>query len=80
MVIFCHGCFWHQHPNCKRAVLPKTNQEYWLPKLSRNSDRFSQSVENLKKLGWKVAVFWECEILSKEFCNSFLEDRLRQRS
>jgi len=77
MVIFCHGCFWHQHPNCKRAVLPKTNREYWLPKLSRNSDRFSQNVENLQKLGWKVAVFWECEILSKNFDDAFVKRRIR---
>lgn len=23
-VIFCHGCFWHQHKNCKKATVPKT--------------------------------------------------------
>ena len=29
-VIFVHGCFWHRHTGCKRATLPKTNEEFWL--------------------------------------------------
>ncbi len=24
-VIFIHGCFWHQHKDCKRANIPKSN-------------------------------------------------------
>ena len=27
-VIFVHGCFWHRHPDCKYATLPKTRQEF----------------------------------------------------
>ncbi len=60
-IIFCHGCFWHQHRNCRRATIPKSNQNYWLPKLERNVDRFNGVFTQLKELDWKVAVIWECE-------------------
>jgi DNA mismatch endonuclease (patch repair protein) len=33
-VIFVHGCFWHSH-GCKVAHTPKSNTEYWEPKLER---------------------------------------------
>jgi DNA mismatch endonuclease (patch repair protein) len=38
-VIFVHGCFWHRHPGCKNATMPKTNTEFWEDKLSQNIDR-----------------------------------------
>ena len=31
--IFVNGCFWHHHYNCKFAVYPKTNKEYWRNKI-----------------------------------------------
>src|SRR6185437_15650112 len=31
-VIFVHGCFWHSHA-CKTGLIPKTNRDFWLPKL-----------------------------------------------
>ena len=36
-VLFVHGCFWHQHrdPRCNRSGVPKSNRNYWLPKLQR---------------------------------------------
>jgi len=30
LVVFVNGCFWHQHAGCKRANIPKSNQEYWI--------------------------------------------------
>ena len=62
--IFVHGCFWHQHadPACKIARLPRSNQEYWLPKLERNVARDAVHQEELRRLGWKVLMIWECEI------------------
>jgi len=38
-VIFVHGCFWHQHAGCPRKHTPKSNLDYWLPKLARNRAR-----------------------------------------
>lgn len=64
-VIFVHGCFWHQHANCKYSVLPKTNQEYWIPKLEKNTTRDSNTVDLLKVAGWRVIVVWECAIKAK---------------
>ena len=60
-VIFVHGCFWHSHQGCKTAHRPKSNLAYWEPKLLRNRDRDSKSIEDLKEDGWKVLVVWECE-------------------
>lgn len=63
-IVFINGCFWHQHPNCPKAVLPKSNIDYWIPKLTRNVLRDKQNYEILKNGGWHVIVVWEC-MLSK---------------
>lgn len=60
-VIFVHGCFWHHHLGCKRATLPKSNQDYWLNKLSRNMRRDKTIELCLQRMGWQVLVVWECE-------------------
>ena len=60
-VIFVHGCFWHQHEGCKRSTIPKSNTDYWKPKLKGNVERDKQHRANLEQLGWNVAVIWECE-------------------
>lgn len=65
-VIFVHGCFWHQHRKCKRSTVPKSNVEYWKPKLAGNTRRDKQHSIELQSLGWKVAVIWECEIKGTE--------------
>lgn len=62
-VIFVHGCFWHQHPfkDCKDSRLPKSNTDYWEPKLLRNQTRDSEHVAALQAQGWRVLVIWECQ-------------------
>ncbi len=59
-VIFVHGCFWHSH-NCKAAHVPKSNREYWEPKLQQNKMRDKKNIELLEANGWKALVIWECE-------------------
>lgn len=59
--LFVNGCFWHQHPGCKRATSPNSNKEYWEPKLRRNVQRFKQVKRQLEREGWTVVVVWECE-------------------
>lgn len=61
-VIFVNGCFWHRHKGCKRCTTPSSNEKYWQTKFERNvkKDRINQS--ELKKLGWKILIIWECEI------------------
>lgn len=63
-VIFVHGCFWHMHPdpNCVDARMPKSNTEYWKPKLERNIKRDKQHIVALIETGWKVLTIWECEL------------------
>ena len=63
-VIFVHGCFWHQHsdPACRIARRPKSNRQYWVPKLERTVARDAEHLTQLAELGWDVLVIWECEV------------------
>lgn len=77
-VIFVHGCYWHQHadPNCHDGRPPKSNTDYWLPKLQRNVERDASSIRALEALGWSVLVVWECETKSEtlaERLSAFLD-------
>jgi DNA mismatch endonuclease (patch repair protein) len=60
-VIFVHGCFWHSHA-CKAGLIPKSNRDFWLPKLRRNKRRDGENVDALAKLGWDSLVIWQCEL------------------
>ncbi len=62
-VIFVHGCFWHQHaePRCLDGRPPKSNLDYWGPKLARNAQRDASSKAMLEAKGWRTLVIWECE-------------------
>lgn len=62
--IFVHGCFWHQHSSskCKIARLPKSRTEYWVPKLKRNKQRDQRNLREMRNLGWRVLVIWECQV------------------
>ncbi|HDR9076999.1 DNA mismatch endonuclease Vsr [Burkholderia cenocepacia] len=69
--VFVHGCFWHQH-GCSLTNLPKTNIDYWHPKLHRNIERDAAAMLQLEKAGWSVLVVWECESALED-----LPERLR---
>lgn len=62
VALFVHGCFWHRHEGCPRATTPKSRRDYWLPKFAANVERDRRKEEALKSLGWRVLIFWECEI------------------
>lgn len=61
LAILVHGCFWHQHPGCRSAKVPRTRPEYWLPKLERNIERDRGARAALRAQGWRSAIIWECE-------------------
>lgn len=61
-VIFINGCFWHCHEDCKYYVVPKSNPEYWIPKLDRNRARDVANIDVLRNDGWNVVIVWECEL------------------
>lgn len=67
-VIFVNGCFWHMH-GCSRSRLPKSNLEYWKPKIDKNIERDRIVQSKLSELGWNVLVVWECELKKKNFEN-----------
>lgn len=77
-IIFVHGCFWHQHSGCKNAHFPKSNLDYWRPKLENNVSRDQTNINQLKQIGWEILIIWECEISNtstlKSKITSFLSD------
>jgi DNA mismatch endonuclease (patch repair protein) len=73
-IIFVHGCFWHQHRNCKDAGNPKSNRKFWYSKLKANVERDERNKKALRKLGYKVIVVWECEINKRSW--TLIENRI----
>ena len=61
-VIFVNGCFWHKHEDCKYFVWPRNNADFWKKKIESNVMRDIKNYQQLKDLGWKVFVIWECEL------------------
>jgi DNA mismatch endonuclease Vsr len=64
-VVFVNGCFWHKHEGCPLFVWPDDNKEFWKQKLNANSARDIRKQQELEKLGWRVLIVWECELLSR---------------
>jgi len=78
-VIFVHGCFWHRHPGCPYAYTPKSRVEFWEKKFSDAVRRDKQALHELKELGWKVLVVWECETKNLESLQQNLQAFLDER-
>jgi len=72
-VVFVNGCFWHGHEGCKYFVMPKSNTEYWMPKISKNIDRDKNNYKQLSEEGWKIIIVWECQ-LKKDKLQRTLEE------
>jgi DNA mismatch endonuclease, patch repair protein len=64
-VIFINGCFWHQHVNCKGSHIPQTRSEFWQKKFARNVVRDQKVLYQLKIMGWRAAIIWECSLIKK---------------
>jgi len=60
-VVFVHGCFWHRHKGCRAASMPQSNVDYWRKKFSGNEKRDRRVKRELRQLGWRVCVVWECQ-------------------
>jgi DNA mismatch endonuclease (patch repair protein) len=75
--IFVHGCFWHQHPQCREGRAPGSNTGYWTPKLQRNVQRDDQAQKALRAAGWDSLVIWECETTDGQTLQEKLEAFLR---
>lgn len=61
VAVFVHGCFWHRHPGCAHARMPKSRLDFWEPKLTANAERDRRHIEKLEAAGWRIVTVWECE-------------------
>lgn len=60
VAIFCDGCFYH---GCRQhGHVPKSNQDYWGPKIARNIRRDRSNRAALRRLGYAVWSVWEHEL------------------
>lgn len=78
-VIMVHGCFWHRHSACKFAYVPKTRRVFWRKKFTSNVERDRRVELQLRELGWRVIVLWECELGSSERLSRRLTSALRAK-
>lgn len=60
--VFLQGCFWHKCSKCYKK--PKTNKEYWIPKIDNNVRRDKKNSKILKAQGFKVIKIWEHQVKS----------------
>lgn len=60
-VIFVDGCFWHMH-ECDLFKWPKTREQFWRGKLTRNRQRDCEVNQLLRDSGWRVMRIWECAL------------------
>ena len=65
IAVFVDGCFWHSCPI--HGTEPKTNTEYWIPKLARNRLRDAETTRALEANGWTVVRVWEHESVADPF-------------
>ena len=76
VAIQARGCMWHMHgePSCPLARVPKTRQDFWIPKLEGNRARDERNDAALQTLGWHLEVVWECCLLRVAEREAFLSD------
>jgi len=76
-VIFVHGCFWHRHKECKNTTSPKTKKTFWREKFKANVIRDKKVQEELKSMGWKILIIWECELPDLDRVKKLIKESLK---
>jgi len=76
-MIFVNGCFWHGHQGCRYFVIPKSNTDFWLKKITRNITNDGKNSALLHEMGWKVITVWEC-MLKPAVAEETLEKLVKQ--
>ena len=66
IAIFVDGDFWHarghrDHP----GEQVRSNQEFWMKKLTNNVERDKAVNDELTEMGWIVLRFWESDVKKK---------------
>ncbi len=77
-VLFVHGCYWHQHPGCPRATVPRNNREWWVAKFEANQARDARKERALAEMGLRVVVVWECQTKDPESLKHRLAEEVVQ--
>jgi DNA mismatch endonuclease (patch repair protein) len=70
--VLVHGCFWHRHPGCRRATMPKSNTPMWRREFRDNIRRDERDLEVLRRLGFLVITLWECEVVNLERTKDYI--------
>lgn len=66
--IFVNGCFWHGHKNCVKTKsdsgprVPRRNRRFWTKKILDNRRRDARKCRELRALGFRVLIVWECQL------------------
>ena len=63
VAVFVNGCFWHQH-GCRYTSRPESNTTFCDEKFNNNIARDIKTYHQLSLMGVRVAVVWECSLLS----------------
>jgi len=77
--IFVNGCFWHGHKNCSKTKgggtprIPALRHRFWQVKIEGNRQRDARKCHELRELGLRVAIIWECQLKRADK----VEERLR---
>lgn len=77
IAVFCDSEFWHGK-DFMNGKIPKSNQEYWIPKIERNIKRDKEVNKQLETEGWTVIRFWGKEIQKEtSVCADIIEQALK---
>lgn len=76
VAVFIDGCFWHGCKQHSRAS--KSNREWWVSKIERNSARDRETDSILTNAGWLVLRIWEHENLEEAALQ--VADAVRKRT
>ncbi len=76
--VFINGCFWHRHPGCQYAYMPKSRVDFWQKKFDDNVRRDAAVKKELLERGIKCLIIWECTI-KRMMKNVDVEDNILQQ-
>lgn len=76
VAVFVDGCFWHGCPDHQQ--IPKSNPDYWVPKLERNIQRDREVDDAFTAANWLVVRVWEHE--DAEVAAASIEGVVRDQS
>ncbi len=84
--IFVNGCFWHGHKNCAKTKsgiaprVPARNRRFWSAKIAGNRSRDARKCRDLRRMGMRVLIVWECQLRAPEAVTARLRPWFERRS